>query len=75
MRSSNKTKIHSTFKKKLNDFDHNVIRRKVHEFWFKKQLPTLDNISAAKRGRNSALIEREDIVLWRTKYIEDIHKY
>lgn len=74
----------------------------MHEFWFQKQLPTLDKILKAvnedpdlntykrstlhsllrdlnfvyvKRGRNSALIERDDIVLWRTKYIEDLRKY
>lgn len=28
-----------------------------------------------KRGHNSALIERDDIVLWCTKFIEDIRKY
>lgn len=36
VRSPNKTKIRSTFKEKLDDFDRNAICRKVHEFWFKK---------------------------------------
>ncbi|KAF0761570.1 DDE 3 domain-containing protein [Aphis craccivora] len=102
VRSPEKTKIRATFKEKIDDFERDAIRRKVHEFWFRKQLPTLDKILIAvnedpdlntykrstlhlivrdlnfvyvKRGRNSALIEREDIVLWRTKYIEDIRKY
>ncbi|CAI6375500.1 unnamed protein product [Macrosiphum euphorbiae] len=98
--SPSKTKIRATFKEKVDDFERDAIRRKVHEFWFRKQLPTLNKILIAvnedpdlnkrstlhliirdlnfvfvKRGRNSALIEREDIVLWRTKYIEDIRKY
>lgn len=102
VRSPNKTKIRATFKEKIDDFERDAIRRKVHEFWFRKQLPTLDKIVIAvnenpglntykrstlhliirdlnfayvKRGRNSALIEGEDIVLWRTKYIEDIRNY
>lgn len=29
------------------------------------------NFTYCKRGRNSALIERDDIVLWRTKYVQD----
>jgi len=100
--SPNKSKIRATYKQKVDDFERDAIRRKVHEFWFRKQLPTLDKILTAvnedpdlntykrstlhllirdlnfvyvKRGRNSALIERDDIVLWRTKYIEDIRKY
>lgn len=100
--SPNKCKIRATYKQKTDDFERDAIRRKVHEFWFQKQLPTLDKILKAvnedpglntykrstlhsllrdlnfvyvKRGRNSALIEREDIVLWRTKYIEDLRKY
>jgi len=102
VRSPNKTKIRVTFKEKMDNFERDAIRRKVHEFWFRKQLPTLDKILIAvnedpylhtykrstlhsiirdlnfvyvERGRNSAFIEREDIVLWRTKYIEDIRKY
>jgi len=102
IRSPDKTKIRATFKDKIDGFERDAIRRKVHEFWFRKQLPTLYKILIAvnedpdlhtyrrstlrmiirdlnfvnvKCGRNSALIEREDIVLWRTKYIEEIRKY
>lgn len=100
--SPNKSKIRATYKEKIDDFERDAIRRKVHEFWFRKKLPTLDKILIAvnedpdlntykrstlhlllrdlnfvyvKRGCNSALIERDDIVLWRTKYVEDIRKY
>lgn len=86
----------------MDDFKWESIHRKVHEFWFWKQLPTLDkilitvnedpdlhtykrstlhsiirdlNFVYVEHGRNSAFIEREDIVLWRIKYIEDIRKY
>jgi len=88
--------------RETGSFSRGAEYRKVHEFWFRKQLPTLNKILVAvnedpdlhtykrstlqliirdlnfvyvKRSRNSALIEREDIVLWRTKYIEDICKY
>lgn len=100
--SPNKTKIRATFKEKVDDFERNAIRRKIHSFWFKKEIPTLDKILVAvnedpdlptfkrstlhllvrdlnfvfvKSARNSALIEKDEIVLWRSKYIEDIRKY
>jgi len=47
VRLPNKSKIWSTFKDKLDDFERNDIRRHVHEFWFKKQLPTLNKMLAA----------------------------
>lgn len=102
IKSPNKKKIRLTFKEKVDDFERNAIRKKVHDFWFSRQVPTLDkilisvnsdptlntykrtnlyyllrelNFTYCKRGRNSALIERDDIVLWRTKYIQDIRKY
>jgi len=33
------------------------------------------NFQYTKRVRNSALIERDDIVIWRNKYLEAIRKY
>ena len=33
------------------------------------------NFQYTKRVRNSALIERDDIVIWRNKYLESIRKY
>lgn len=47
MRSPNKTKIRATFKVKVDDFERNVIRRKVHDFWFRKEIPTLNKILMA----------------------------
>lgn len=102
VQSPNKTKIRASFREKVDDFERDAIRRKVHEFWFRGEIPTLNKILTAvnedpglptfkrstlhllirdlkfvyvKRGRNTALIERDDIVLWRTKYIEDVRKY
>lgn len=98
----NKTNINTTFKKKFDDFLCDTVRRKIHEFWFKNEVPSRDTIFAAvkndpglqtldrstlntlirelnfeytRRGHKFGLIERDDIVLWRTKYIEDIQKY
>lgn len=33
------------------------------------------NFEFVKRSWNSTLIERNDILLWRIKYIEDVYKY
>jgi len=33
------------------------------------------NFVYTKRGRNSALVERDDIVIWRNRYLETIRKY
>lgn len=95
-------KIRKTICEKLDDFDKNVIRQKIHQLWFRKEIPTLPkmiqaiqddpdlpNISRSsfqrvlkdlqfeytKRNRNSALTEREDLVLWRREYISQIRRY
>ncbi|CAI6343204.1 unnamed protein product [Macrosiphum euphorbiae] len=102
IQSPNRKKVRLTFKDKIDDFERNSIRRKVHDFWFSRQVPTLDkilisvnsdptlntykrtnlynllrelNFTHCKRSLNSALVERDDIVLWRTNYIQDIRKY
>ncbi|XP_008183387.1 uncharacterized protein LOC103309534 [Acyrthosiphon pisum] len=102
IQSPSKQKIRLTFKEKVDDFERNAIRKKVNDFLFRRQVPTLDkilisvnsdptlntykrtnlyhllrelNFTYSKRGRNSAFIERDDIVLWRTKFIQDIRKY
>lgn len=86
----------------VDDFDKSCIRRKVHEFYLKGELPTLNKILQAvnsddmlpnfsrtslwrlikhlkfkytTKKRNSALIERSDIVLWRIKYLKKIKKF
>ncbi|XP_046145738.1 uncharacterized protein LOC123989072 [Osmia bicornis bicornis] len=78
------------------------IRKKVHEFWFRREIPNMKKILEAVnedpqlpgfsesslyrllkrmefkyvvRARNSALIDKEHIVTWRQRYIEDIQKY
>jgi len=95
-------KLRSTICEKLDDFDKNAIRQKIHQFWFRKEIPTLAKIIQAvqddpdlpnlsrssfqrllkdmqfeytKRNRNSALTEREDLVLWRRQYISQIRRY
>ncbi|RVE43393.1 hypothetical protein evm_011978 [Chilo suppressalis] len=86
----------------VDDFDKSCIRKKVHEFYLKGEMPTLNRILQAvnsddmlpnfsrtwlwrllkalkfkyiKKKRNSALIERHDIVLWRIKYLKKIKKF
>lgn len=95
-------KVRSTVCEKVDDFDKNAIRQKIHQFWLKKEIPTLPKIIQAvqddpdlpnlsrssfqrllkdmqfeyvKRNRNSALTEREDLVLWRREYISQIRRY
>lgn len=84
------------------DFDKNAIRRKVHGFFFKNEIPTIDKVLQAvnedgdlpnfkrttsykllkslnfkyeKRGRNSLLIDRDDIIVWMREYLEKIKVY
>lgn len=42
--SPNKTKIFKSIKDKVDEFDKYAIRRKIHQFWFRRELPTLDKI-------------------------------
>lgn len=82
--------------------DKYAIRRKIYQFWFNRELPTLGKILTVinedqslpsfsrtslyrlmksmefeyvKRGRNSALLEKNEIILWRRRYIRDLRKY
>jgi len=100
--SPNKTKIRPTVTEKVDDFDQNAIRQKVHEFWHRREIPTLKkilttvnedstlpdfsettlrrllkhlNFEYVRKSRNSALIERIDIVCWRRRYLESIKEY
>ncbi|KAL4153007.1 hypothetical protein QTP88_000840 [Uroleucon formosanum] len=88
-KSTNKTKIRPTIIDKIDDFNKNAIRQKIHGFWFRNEIPTIKKIvqainddtdlpnlpSTSLRNRNSALTERADLVVWRQKYIEDIRRY
>ncbi|KAL4082907.1 hypothetical protein QTP88_029561 [Uroleucon formosanum] len=80
--SPNKKKIRKTVIDKTEDFDQNAIRQKVHNFWFNRQIPTLNKILVAVNEDDNlpnfsktALIERNDIVCWRQKYLESIKHY
>lgn len=94
-----------TYKKyidSIDDFDKNAIRRKVHQFFFRNELPTIDkvlrevnddpdlpdfkrttfyklikelNFKFQSRGRNSMLLDRNEIVLWRREYLVKIKSY
>lgn len=102
LKSPNKTKNRASAFEKIDDFEKNAVRRRVHDFWYKREIPTLEKILASihedpdlpnlsqttlyrilqklnfkydKRGRNSAMIEKEEIVIWRNKYLESIRKY
>ncbi|CAI6374522.1 unnamed protein product [Macrosiphum euphorbiae] len=100
--SPNRKKIFKNVTDKVDDFDKEAIRRKVHQFWVNRELPNLKKIlnvvtnddtlpkfsnttlwrllksmgfRFTKRGRNSALIENNEIRAWRRRYIRDIRQY
>jgi|SRR5579872_2984095 len=79
-----------------------IIRRKVHSFYFKKELPTLDkilrelsqddtiplisrkllwttlkelNFAWEKHNRKALLLESDEIVCWRRKYLRSIKQF
>lgn len=87
---------------KFDEFTLSAIRRKVHSFFKRNEIPTvtkvmniinddtdLPNLTVhttrrlmhdlgfvyKKRSRNSMLIEREDIQLWRRRYLREIRRY
>lgn len=96
------TKPRPTFSDKIDDFTKSAIRRRVHAFFIKGELPTVKKVLTdineddtlpnfkrttfqkilkhlkfkyIKRQRNNALTDRDDIVLWRRKYLHKIKKY
>ncbi|KAE9522234.1 hypothetical protein AGLY_017372 [Aphis glycines] len=103
MSLSNDTGIaRSTIIEKIDDFDKNAIRQKIHGFWYRHKIPTLNKVLVAinedsslptlsrtglyrllgnlnfeftKRQRNSALTEREDLIMWRRNFIRNIRLY
>lgn len=99
--SPNKKKRRLNFEQKLDEFDKNAIRRKVHLF-YREGRPTVSkvlqavnddpllpsfsrttlwrllkelNFSYSKSQRNSYLTEREDLILWRRRYLRSIREY
>lgn len=100
--SPNKKKVRPTIIDKVDDFDKNAIRQKIHSFWFNREVPTISKMLAdinedetlpsmkrssfqkilkelqfvyVKKCRNSALLERDDLVAWRQKYLKKIKQY
>lgn len=86
----------------VDEFDRNAIRRKVHQFFFKNEVPTIDkvlevvnadndlptfkrstfykllkklNFVHERRGRNSMLMDRDEIKIWRREYLKKIKSY
>lgn len=95
-------KQRTTINEKVDSFDKFAIRRKVHEFFFRNEPPSMDkilkvvnadeqlpnfkrstlykllkelNFEFSKRRRNTVLSDREDIILWRRKYLRNIKQY
>ncbi|XP_049771004.1 uncharacterized protein LOC126133111 [Schistocerca cancellata] len=101
LKSPKKGKLRQKLSESVDDFDRNVILRKVHEFFFRNELPTIDkvltvvnenadlgnfrrttfykllremNFKYVWRGRDSMLIDRDDIILWRRRYLRTIKR-
>lgn len=87
---------------RVDDFDKSCIRRIVHSFYLKGELPTVRKVlqvlnadeslpnmgltslkkilkhlkfKYVKRRRNNGLIDRDDIALWRIKYLKNMKAY
>lgn len=96
------TKTRPNFSDKIDDFTKSAIRRKVHSFFIKGELPTLKKVLSEineddtlpnfkrstfhkilkdlkfkyiKRQRNNAIIDRDDIVLWRRNYLYKMKEF
>lgn len=99
LNSPKKTKLRKCILEEIDDFDRNAIRRKVHEFFFRNELPTINkvlkvvnddpdlptfkrttfyrllkelNFTYSRRGRDSTLIDKNEIIVWRRKYLRQI---
>lgn len=99
LHSPKRTKSRKSILDDVDDFDVNAIRRKVHSFFRRNEIPTINKVLKAvnddcdlpnfkrttfhsllkkigfkylKRGRNSSLVEKENIILWRRRYLRTI---
>lgn len=45
--SPNKKKIRPIIIEKVNNFDKNAIRQKIHSFWFNREVPTIAKMLTA----------------------------
>ncbi|CAI6358386.1 unnamed protein product [Macrosiphum euphorbiae] len=100
--SPSKKRLKLTIIKKIDEFDKNAIRQKIHQFWRNREVPTIKKMLTAinedetlpnikrtsfqavlkdlqfeylKKNRNSALLEREDLITWRRNFIGKIKHY
>lgn len=100
--SPNMTKNRPTILHKINESDKNAIRKKIHDFWRNREIPTITKMLTAinedqtlpnikrssfqrvlkdlqfeyvKKNRNSALLEREDLITCRRRYLDKIRYY
>ncbi|KAL4097030.1 hypothetical protein QTP88_021870 [Uroleucon formosanum] len=100
--SPDSKRVKMTILDKVDEFDKNAIRQKIHSFWRKREVPTVNKMLIAinedetlpdlkrssfhkllkdlqfefvKRNRNSALLEREDLISWRRDYLYKIKSY
>ena len=100
--SPNKKRRKLSAIQKLYEEEKNRIRHKVHEFWFRREIPNLNKIllavnadptfgkftkttlykilrdlefSFSTKQRNSGLIDKEYIVLWRQTYLRKMAQY
>jgi len=44
VKSPNKQKVRPNTHDKIDDFNKNAIRQKIHQFWFRREIPTLKKI-------------------------------
>ncbi|XP_027843956.2 uncharacterized protein LOC114124782 [Aphis gossypii] len=100
--SPNKKRKTPAIVDKIDEFDKNAIRQLIHNFWRRREVPTIPKILTAinedetlpnfkrtsfqkvlkdlqfeyvKKNRNSALLEREDLINWRRDYLRKIRHY
>lgn len=100
--SDDRNKYKSKASKLVTHFEKNIIRKKIHSFWFNRQIPTFSNVLTvvnediylptfkrssfqkvlndlnfvyANKSRNSALLETNEIVVWRRSYLNKIRHY
>ncbi|XP_076678743.1 uncharacterized protein LOC143374475 [Andrena cerasifolii] len=100
--SPSKKRVRPDIMQKMSEDEIGAIRKHVHAFWERRELPTVPRVLAAiqrdenlpilsqstlqrllkkmnfkyvQRQRNSALIEREDIIRWRRTFITKIREF
>lgn len=97
--SPKKTRPRNSLLDSIDDFDRNAIRREVHQFFFRNEIPTIDKVLAnvnanpdlpnfkrttfhqllkqlnfqyVRRQRDSMLIDKEEIIVWRRNYLRKL---